>query len=161
MDAENHWLPLTRVPRPRVSRLQVPRLRVSRLRVSLPRVSRPRVSRPESHVPESHVPESHVPESHVPESHVPESYVPESYVPESHVPEFHVPVLILVTARQNEEKYVEFFFSSSREKLKISLKPCTQEERLNFPFYIRDAWTDFSKIRRRPAISYRSSLISN
>ena len=31
----------------------------------------------------------------------------------------------------------------------------------NFPFYIRDAWTDFSKIRRRPAISYRSPLSTN
>ena len=31
----------------------------------------------------------------------------------------------------------------------------------NFPFYIRKVWTDFSKIRRMPAISYRSSLSTN
>ena len=109
MDAENHWLLLTWVPRPRVSHPRVSRPRVSRPRVSRPRVSRPWVSCLRFSSPR-------VPRPRVSGLRFSSPRIPRSRVSRPRVPR---PSYSLVTARQKEEKYIGFL-STVKKKTQIS-----------------------------------------
>ena len=119
MDAENHWLLLTWVPRPRVSRPRVSRPQISRPRVSRPRVSLPRVSRPwvsclgfsSPRVPRPRVSGLRFSSPRIPRSRVSRPRVSRPRVPR--------PSYSLVTARQKEEKYIGFL-STVKKKTQIS-----------------------------------------
>ena len=134
MDAENHWLLLTWVPRPRVSRPRVSRPRVSRPQISRPRVSRPRVSRPRVSLPRvsrpwvsclgfssPRVPRPRVSGPRVSGLRFSSPRIPRSRVSRPRVsrPRVPRPSYSLVTARQKKEKYIGFL-STVKKKTQIS-----------------------------------------
>ena len=122
MDAENHWLLLTWVPRPRVSRPRVSRPQVSRPRVSRPRVSRPRVSRPWVsclRFSSPRVPRPRVSGPRVSGLRFSSPRIPRSRVSRPRVPR---PSYSLVTARQKEEKYIGFLSTVKKKNSNFGFK---------------------------------------
>ena len=121
MDAENHWLLLTWVPRPRVSRPRVSRPQVSRPRVSRPRVSRPwvsclRFSSPR--VPRPRVSGPRVSGLRFSSPRISRSRVSRPRVSRPRVPR---PSYSLVTARQKEEKYIGFLSTVKKKNSNLDI----------------------------------------